>query len=256
MAIIIFSCSKPVDVPSLEINPVVLKKVKEIRNAPNDYRSYQYNDNGQLTAYFSQFTSRPDGAINQYGIQFMYENNRLVKTLTGNAYQLYKYNAEKLVAIESYNNKNELYATIFLVINDKNLLTETREQFKVPMSQEIGEIKTVFQYNAQHNLVRRDYYSRSSLSDPLLLQYAQIFLQYDNKVAVREEWSTDYFLPGIVLIKNNPAIIQRLDAQGIPERRDRYEYKYDADGYVTEKKHFVENMPNIVTPVTFTYQYW
>jgi len=254
MTMLVFSCSKPIDVPAP--SPVVLKNVKEIRNAPNDYRSYQYNTNGQLTTYFSQFTSRTDGTVSQYSVQFIYENKRLVKALMAGGYQLYKYSAGKPVAVESYNNKDELFSTVYLTINHKNLLSETRELFKVPQSQETGEIKTVFQYNAQNNLIRRDYYSRSSLTDPLLLQYSQLFLDFDNKVAVREEWNTDYFLPDIVLVKNNPAIIQTLDAQGIPGRKDRYEYKYDAEGYVTERKHFVENMPNLVTPITFTYQYW
>lgn len=173
-----------------------------------------------------------------------------------NGYQLYKYTTGNSVVVESYNNRNELFSTCFLIINNHHQLTEMREQFKVPMAQETGEIKTTYQYNTQGNLVRRDYYARSSLSDPLNIQYSQLYLQYDNKIASKEEWSTDFFLPDVVLVKNNPAIIQTLDAQGVPERRDRFEYKYDADGAVVERKHFVENMPNPVIPITFTYQYW
>lgn len=236
--------------------PQMVKKVREIRNAPNDYRSYQYNDKGQLIHYFSQFTSRTDGALSQYSVQFSYENNKLVKAEMANGYQLYKYTTGNAVVIESYNNKNELFSTCFLIINNHHQLTEMREQFKIPASQETGEIKITYQYNIQGNLVRRDYYSRSSLSDPLNIQYSQLYLQYDNKTAAKEEWSTDFFLPDIVLVKNNPAIIQTLNAQGVPERRDRFEYKYDADGAVIERKHFVENMPNPVIPITFTYQYW
>lgn len=255
-SVLVFSCSKPIDVPLPVEIPAATKKIKEIRNAPNDYRAYEFNENGQLKTYFSQFTSRTDGAISQYSIGFIYENNRLVKAQVANGYYLYKYAANKIVAIECYNYKDELFSTTFLTYNTNHQLTEKREQFKVPQSQETGETKTVFQYNANGNIIRRDYYSRSALSDPLLLQYSQLFLQYDNQPAIREEWSTDFFLPGITLVKNNPAIIQTLDAQGIPERRDRFEYKYNHEGWVTEKKHFVENTGNTVIPITFTYQYW
>lgn len=256
MAAFILSCSKPIDNPLPVETPVTVKKIKEIRNAPNDYRAYQFNENGQLKEYFSQFTSRTDGAVSQYSVQFSYENNRLVKAQVANGYYLYKYAAGKLVTIESYNYKHELFSTTFLTINHKNQLLEKLEQFKVPQSQETGEIKTNYQYNVAGNLTRADHYSRSSLSDPLLLQYSQLFLQYDNKPAVSEEWSTDFFLPGIALVKNNPGVVQTLDAQGIAERRDRFEYKYNSEGLVTEKKHFVENTSNTVIPITFTYQYW
>lgn len=156
--------------------PQMVKKVREIRNAPNDYRSYQYNDKGQLIHYFSQFTSRTDGALSQYSVQFSYENNKLVKAEMANGYQLYKYTTGNAVVIESYNNKNELFSTCFLIINNHHQLTEMREQFKIPASQETGEIKITYQYNIQGNLVRRDYYSRSSLSDPLNIQYSQLYL--------------------------------------------------------------------------------
>ena len=253
--IMMVSCSKPIDRPTPSL-PVVVKKIKEIRNSPNDFRVYTFHTDGSLQQYSSQFTSRTDGAITQYSITFQYDQKRLVKLQAANGYSLYYYKDGKPHTIQSYNQNNGLFATSFLTINAKNQITEIVEQFKVPMSNDLAETKTLFFYNTQGNIVRREYYSRQNLNDPFELYYKQLYEDYDNKVAVPEEVSTDYFLPGIVLMKNNPGKIITVDKTGASGRVDRFEYTYDNDGYVLTKKHFVDNMPNPVTPITFTYTYW
>jgi hypothetical protein len=249
------SCSKPIEPPINNI-PVKVKKIREIRNSPNDYRAYSFHPDGSLQGYTAQFTSRTDGSITQYGITFQYDNKRLVKSQAANGYSLYYYKDGKPHTIQSYNQQNSLFATSFLSINEKNQITEIVEQFKVPMSNDLAETKTLLFYNSQGNLVRREYYSRQNLNDPFEFYYKQLYEEYDHKVAVPEEVSTDYFLPGFVLMKNNPAKIITVDKIGITGRVDRFEYTYDSDGYVTTKKHYVDNMPNPITPITFTYTYW
>lgn len=251
------SCNKKDSVTPPATTPVIVsKKVKEIRNAPNDFRTYTFNTDGSLQQYSSQFTSRTDGAVSQYSLTFQYDQKRLVKMQAANGYTLYYYKDGKPHTIQSYNQQNSLFATSFLTINEKNQLIEIVEQFKVPMSIELAETKTLFFYNAQGNLIRREYFSRQSLNDPFEFNYKQLYEDYDNKIAVPEEVSTDYFLPGFVLMKNNPGRIISVDKLGVSGRIDRFEYTYDNDGYVLTKKHFVDQMPNPVTPITFTYTYW
>jgi hypothetical protein len=254
-SITIVSCSKPIEIPTPTL-PVIVKKIKEIRNSPNDYRAYNFYTDGSLQQYSAQFTSRTDGAVSQYSVTFQYDQKRLVKMQAANGYSLYYYKDGKPNIIQSYNQNNSLFATSFLTITEKNQLTEIVEQFKVPMSNDLAETKTLFFYNAQGNLIQREYYSRQNLNDPFEFYYKQLYEDYDNKVAVPEEVSTDYFLPGFVLMKNNPRRIVTVDKMGISGRVDRFEYTYDYDGYVLSKKHYVDNMPNPVTPITFTYTYW
>lgn len=249
------SCSKPIDTPIPTI-PVVVKKIREIRNAPNDFRTYTFHTDGSLQQYSAQFTSRTDGAVTQYSIAFQYDQKRLVKMQAANGYSLYFYKDGKPHTIQSYNQNNSLFATSFLTINSKNQIIEIVEQFKVPLSDDLAETKTLFFYNQQGNLVRKEYSSRQNLNDPFELYYKQFYEGYDSKVAVPEEVSTDYFLPGFVIMKNNPAKITTVDKMGVPGRIDRFEYTYDNDGYVLTKKHTVDNVPNPVTPITFSYTYW
>jgi hypothetical protein len=253
--ITVISCSKPIEIPQPNL-PVAVKKIKEIRNSPNDFRTYTFNADGSLQQYAAQFTSRTDGAISQYNLGFQYNNKRLVKLQAANGYSLYYYKDGKPHTIQSYNQHNSLFATSFLTINEKNQITEIVEQFKVPVSNHLAETKTLLFYNTQGNLIRREYYSRQDLNDPFEFYYKQLYEAYDNKIAVPEEVSTDYFLPGFVLMKNNPTKIITVDKMGLTGRVDRFEYTYDSDGYVLTKKHFVENMPNPVTPITFSYTYW
>ncbi|MBL0882204.1 MAG: hypothetical protein IBJ16_02440 [Chitinophagaceae bacterium] len=253
--ITVLSCSKPIEVPPSNF-PVVVKKIKEIRNGTNDFRAYTFHANGSLQTYTAQFTSRPDGAITQYSLSFQYDQKRLLKMQAANGYSLYYYKDGKPHIIQSYNQLNNLFATSFLTINEKNQVTEIVEQFKVPLSNELAETKTLFFYNTQDNLIRKEYYSRQRLNDPFEFHYKQLYESYDRKVAVPEEISTDYFLPGFVFMKNNPIKIITVDKQGVAGRVDRFEYTYDSDGYVLTKKHFVENMPNPVIPITFSYTYW
>lgn len=249
------SCSKPIDAPISNL-PVIVKKIKEIRNSPNDFRAYTFHSDGSLQQYASQFTSRTDGAVSQYSLTFQYDQKRLVKMQAANGYSLYYYKDGKPHTIQSYNQNNGLFATSTLTMNTKNQITEIVEQFKIPMSNDLGETKTLFFYNLQGNLVRREHYARQNLNDPFELHYKQLYEDYDNKVAVPEEVSTDYFLPGFVLMKNNPGKIINVDNMGVAGRIDRFEYTYDSDGYVLTKKHFVENMPNPIIPITFSYTYW
>ena len=83
-----------------------------------------------------------------------------------NGYSLYYYKDGKPHTIQSYNQNNGLFATSFLTINTKNQITEIVEQFKIPMSNDLGETKTLFFYNLQGNLVRREHYARQNLNDP------------------------------------------------------------------------------------------
>ncbi len=253
--ITVTSCSKPIDTPTPTV-PVVIKKIKEIRNAPNDFRAYTFHSDGSLQQYSSQFTSRTDGAVSQYSLSFQYDQKRLVKVQAANGYSLYYYKDGKPHTIQSYHQNNTLFATGFLTINQNQQITEIVEQFKVPMSNDLAETKTLFFYNSQGNLIRREYYSRQNLNDPFEFYYKQLYEDYDNKVAIPEEVSTDYFLPGYVLMKNNPGKIITVDNMGVAGRIDRFEYTYDSDGYVLTKKHFVENMPNPIIPITFSYTYW
>lgn len=253
--ITVISCSKPTDTPTPSV-PIVIKKIKEIRNAPNDFRTYTFHTDGSLQQYSSQFTTRPDGAVSQYSLSFQYDQKRLVKMQAANGYSLYYYKDGKPHTIQSYHQNNGLFATSFLTMNTKNQITEIVEQFKVPMSNDLAETKTLFFYNLQGNLVRREYYARQNLNNPFELYYQQLYEDYDNKVAVPEEVSTDYFLPGFVLMKNNPRKIITIDNMGATGRIDRFEYTYDSDGYVLTKMHFIENMPNPVIPITFSYTYW
>lgn len=254
-SITVVSCSKPIETPSANL-PVVVKKIKEIRNSPNDFRAYNFHADGSLQQYTAQFTSRTDGAVSQYSITFQYDHKRLVKVQAANGYSLYFYKDGKPHTIQSFTQQNQLFATSFLTINDKNQLTEIVEQFKVPVSNELAETKTLFFYDTKGNLSRRAYYSRQNLNDPFEFYYQQLYEEYDNKIAVPEEVGTDYFLPGIVLMKNNPGKIITVDKMGLTGKIDRFEYTYDYDGYVVVKKHTIENIPNPVTPITFTYSYW
>lgn len=251
------SCNKKDSITPPATTPVIVsKKVKEIRNAPNDFRTYTFNPDGSLQQYSSQFTSRADGAVSQYSLSFQYDQKRLVKMQAANGYSLYYYKEGKPHTIQSYNQQNNLFATSFLTINEKNQVMEIVEQFKVPMSNDLAETKTLFFYNSQGNIVRREYYSRQNLNDPFEFYYKQLYEDYDNKIANKEEVGTDYFLHDFVLMKNNPGRIITVDKLGLTGRVDRFEYTYDNDGYVLTKKHFVDNMPNPVIPITFTYTYW
>ncbi|MFY7899972.1 MAG: hypothetical protein ACOVNY_07290 [Chitinophagaceae bacterium] len=91
-------------------------------------------------------------------------------------------------------------------------------------------------------------------NDPLELEQTTMFENYDSQKAAYNFvgfHNESFLFPNIILANNNPTIISIYDMHHKKIFKQRFTYKYDADGFVKEIKVVDDNN----NTVTYTYLY-
>ena len=100
-----------------------------------------------------------------------------------------------------------------------------------------------------------DFAYRNKSADSFTMQFSKKFVQYDNKKNPEPDGILGAFLPGVILLLNNPVRIENILPDGTVEGYSRYEYTYNANELPIQRKHYTA-IGNVETPpVVFTYEY-
>ncbi|MEO5888615.1 MAG: hypothetical protein ABIQ31_00120 [Ferruginibacter sp.] len=252
MIITIFaSCSKePAPVPDPPLN----KNVTKISSAANDYQSFEYNTQNELTKYIAQWENGT-GTVNKITHTLEYAANKLVKATNDIGYVLYAYQGNLVVKTDNFLFNGKKLSTILLHYSQQNRLEYLVEQNAELQPENAEETKVTYQYYNEGNVKRMDFAYRMDVSSPFVLSYSKVFEAYDSKHHPVPDDVLGKFLPGIALYANNPVKISNLDKNGILTGYNRYEYVYNQAGYPTHKKQFIWDGNSEQLYTTFAYRY-
>ncbi len=242
------SGSAPADAPPL-------KTVKKVAGTAFDYVQYEYNAQGQVSRYISQWKDATGNLFRQNN-DFEYNtNNQLVKWSNEAGYGLYTYQNGRLSQSEHFAANGKKISALSYTFDVSNRLITVVEEIANPLADGPEQTRISYQYYSNGNLSRMDFAYRNEFTDPFTVHFSKKFVQYDNNKNPEPDGILGAFLPGVTLQFNNPIRIENILPDGTVEGYSRYEYTYNAKGLTVQRKHYiaVNNVEN--QPVVFTYEY-
>lgn len=246
------ACKKNVDQPPPDPNP--LKKVKQVASSPLDFTKYEYDLAGNVTKYISQWENG-GGGVSRLNSVYEYNGNKLVRFSNEAGYGVFTYNGTVVGKSDNFAANGKKLSTIHYQYNSNGKITSLIEQIANPVEGGAIETKVSYQYHSDGNVSRIDFADRKSTADPFVVSFSKVFIEYDNKKNPVPDNVIGFFLPGVVLQKNNPVRINNVLANGTVEGYSRYEYTYNTSGYPVKRKQFIAIGNNEQAPFSFDYSY-
>lgn len=253
------SCQQEVDFPDprpREENrtPIVEKALlKKIQNAPNDFQTFEYDEQGNLLKYTTQYTYSPNGAVRQNSHVFEYdEAKKLIKVASSYRYSKYFYKDGKLEKTETYSpSNNQLISTIFYTFNEKQQLVSALEVIVKPTP---SQSKRTFRYDEKGNLTQQAH-AFLNKNNAFELTHTVFYENYDDKKSVDNQVFFYPYLPTTKFFANNYRRMKTVYANGaIDEHTYLFDFQYNDKGFPISKTQSVANRPN-VTSIKFDYSY-
>lgn len=251
LVILIASCDKnPAPTPL----PIPAMKVTKITSGAVDFQLFEYGANGQLLKYISQWKNG-GGSLNKIIHTMEYNGDRLQKVSNDVGYTIYTYQNNLVSKAENFFINGKKLSTLLFTYNAQNKLDYLVEQIAFPVAGGAEETKVSYQYYANGNVSRMDFAYRLHSTDPFIIDFSKIFVQYDNHPNPEPDGILGNFIPGIILHINNPVKVDNLNGNGTLVGYSRYEYAYNATGYPEQRKHFIALGTVEDPPVIFQYHY-
>lgn len=252
--ICLVSCSKenhnnPGPVPEAPL------KVKKISNTNTNYEEFGYNEAGLLSSWASQWENG-NGSFNRINTVLEYENGKLVKMSNEAGTITYSYTGNKITGGESVSRNNVKISALTFGYNTQGQLEYVLEKPYHVQSGTPIETKTTYSYYPDGNLKQTDFLYRTVFSNNFVVDFSKKYVLYDTKINPIPSFVIGFYMPGVVLYKNNPLRIENYDENGSPDGYSRFEYTYNAAGYPATKKHYiaVPSKPEEF-PASYVYNY-
>lgn len=253
-ALFLFSCKKN---PPAQQQPEAqaFKIVKKISASPSDQVRYEYNAKGHLSRYISQWQDAAGTLSTQTNVFEHNASGHLVKWSNEGGYGLYTSNNGLPERSEHFGANGRKIATLTYTFNASKRLLSVLEDIASPAPGDPTQTRISYLYHSDGNLSRMEFAYRNGPADAFVVSFSKKFVQYDGKKNPEPDGVLGAFLPGIILLFNNPVRVENINADGSVEGYTRYEYTYNAEGYPVQKKQFigVNNVEH--APAVFTYEY-
>lgn len=247
------SCKKESNPAPADASPI--KIVKKVTASAGDYVQYEYNAKGHVSRYISQWKDA-EGTLFRQNNHFEYNSNdQLLKWSNEAGYGLYTYQNGRLSQSEHFAANGKKISTLSYTFDASNRLITIVEEIANPLADGPEQTRISYQYYSNGNLSRMDFAYRNEFADAFTMQFSKKFVQYDNKKNPEPDGIAGTFLPGVILLLNNPVRIENILPNGTVEGYSRYEYTYNANGLPVQRKHFTAISDVEMPPVVFTYEY-
>ncbi|GEO12178.1 hypothetical protein [Segetibacter aerophilus] len=252
LALSLFACKKDETTPT-PIDQSPTKMVKQVTASPDDFISYEYDAAGHVIKYVSKWQNGAGGTSSSNNV-FEYNGDKLSRFSNQSGFALFTYNGNTIARSDNFAANGKKISTSLYQF-EGNKLTSIIEQNANPEPDAIIETKVSYQYYSNGNVSRIDQAYRKQTSDPFTVTSSQVFVEYDDKKNPQPDGVLGFFLPGVILQKNNPIKVNNLSANGTIDGYSRYEYTYNSNGYPAKRKHFIAAGNTESTPVVFDYIY-
>ena len=250
--VLLVSCRKETGSAPGDTPP--LKMVKKVSASAFDYMQYEYNANGNVTGYITQWKDAAGNLLRQNNVFEYNTGNQLVKWTNEAGYGLYSYQNGRLSQSVHYAANGKKLSTIRYSFDAiKRLFTVVEEIENAENTPKQSRLS--YQYYNNGNIRRIDLAFRYEITDPFTLYFSKKFIQYDNKKNPEPDGIIGAFLPGVIQQHNNPLYIENIMADGTVQGYTRYEYNYNMDGFPVQRKMSVTINNTEQPPVIFTYEY-
>jgi YD repeat-containing protein len=253
VALMAASCDNEESTPAPQIPELVPLKMEQLDGT----RELIYDASGKITG-LSIVTNFVNGS-KMTSVQTLTYNaaGQLTESTTDTGWRMvYTYNDKnQIVKTDEYVNGtwSQLHEYTY---NDKGLLIQSIKSQNIP--EEGGLIpvaKDEYIYDQNGNVILQFlyYYTSFGIEAKMLTKFT--FGDYDGKINTEEYFDMHPFNPFIKLRKNNPGKMIVQNANGIISSTEIYQYKYNTEGYATEKTSFTTmhngNTGSYVTTYTF-----
>jgi hypothetical protein len=253
ITISLFACTKSENLSApAEVTPK--KSVKQLTASSSDFISYEYDAAGNVTRYISQWHNG-NGGVNRLNNVFEYSGNKLIRFSSEAGYASFTYNGARIDKSDHFAANGKKLSSFFYEYDQAGKLSAIVEQISNPDSEGVIETKIAYQYFENGNVSKIDFLYKKGTNDPFVLSFSKLFVEYDNKKNPEPDGIAGFFLPGVILQKNNPVKINNVLPNGAIEGYSRYEYTYNGEGYPESRKHFLAAGANEQSPVLFKYTY-
>lgn len=249
LALFLFASCKPEANPE---NPIedVTKQVKKIASSPTDFRSFIYDQDNHLINYSIQFINGNGASV--MSTAYSYVDGVINTSSSQSGSVFYETEGQQVKAVRSFRPLGSEISTINYSYNNKGQVIEWREKFRQPEVDQPVESKQTFEYYADGNLKRTDYYLKYALDEPFVLNGSTVYDQYDLFKNPDQSFTGLVYLPGVVFQKNNARRMRHYAANGLLYQTNTFEYTYDVDGYPATKRYSDDRS---TVSVLFTYTY-
>lgn len=212
-----------------------LKHVTKIANAENEFRSFEYNSQQQLTGFVSQFVN--GSGVARMVTTYHYENGILAAAQTQNGVMEYTITGGRVRSTRFLLHNGVLRTSLTFSYNSKGQLQEWTELTNNPQIDQPVETKLTYEYFADGNLKKTESFFRYRLDEPFVSMGGNLYDAYDQHRNPEFLFAVPFYLPGVVN-KNNPHRIRQYAPNGDIQHTITFEYTYDADRYPITKRMF------------------
>jgi hypothetical protein len=225
LIVFLFACKKsgndspgPIDTP--------VKSVRQLTAASTDFVAFEYDSSGRVTKHTSQW-DHGAGGLNKITTVYEYDGNKLKRALSELGYGLYTYKNNVMDKSEHFASNGRKLSTLNYTFENGKLIT-VLEQIANPKADDVIETKVDYQYYSNGNVSRIDFAYRKEIANPFIIGFSKLFVEYDNKINPEPDGVLGFFIPGVILQKNNPLRVNNILTGGTPEGYTRYEYSYNS----------------------------
>lgn len=251
--VFLFACKK--DQSTQQPERPSFKIVKKVFASPSDQIQYEYNAQGNVSRYISQWQDATGTVRTQTNVFEYNASRQLVKWSNESGYGLYTYKNSLPEQSEHFSSNGRKIATLSYTFDASKKLLSLMENIADPAPGGPKQTRISYQYYSNGNLSRMDFAYRNELSDPFTIHFSKKFVQYDDKKNPEPDGVSGAFLPGVTLLFNNPVRIDNLKPDGTIEGYTRYEYTYNQEGFPLQRKQFIAVNNVEHSPIVFTYAY-
>lgn len=223
--------------PSAPVQPSVPGQLRRIKWAPLDYKEFEYNAQGNLTRYYTQYNSvQGSGIVSADEVIYSYDaTGKVVSSTRKNGIRTeYTYSGDVWSEALSYDKLNRPLRKYQFTFNGKKQLTEYTD-YNVALNGTVTpRSKTNLTYDASGNLTRYRYFWYVENSRSFVLSTELQYSNFDTKNYPKNADSfSDHILQPLTFFVNNPGKKEILSSYSPVEY---YSYTYDSSGYPTRKR--------------------
>ncbi|WP_276366715.1 RHS repeat domain-containing protein [Chryseolinea sp. H1M3-3] len=237
--VILAACDNEENNPTPTPQPSVLIPVK--MEDVDGYRELVYDASGKISE-LAIVTKFVNGSEMKSVQTLIYDNSgKLTESTTDTGYRMtYSYDGVGRVSkTDEYVNGtwSQLHEYVY---NDKGFLKESITYQNIP--EEGGVIpvaKDTYTYDANGNVTFQTLYHYTPFGIEAKVTSTFTFSGYDNKINTEEYFDVHPFNPFVKFRKNNPGKMVVQNAHGTTSVVETYEYKYNEQGFATEKTSYV-----------------
>ncbi|HEY0899142.1 MAG TPA: hypothetical protein VGD90_07395 [Sphingobacteriaceae bacterium] len=226
----------PGSTPTSEIpRTSVPGRLSMIKWAPLDYKSFEYNAEGRLVTYTTQYNSVQGTDIVTKDVYTYHYNSQgqVTSVVTREGFKTeYSYAGEVWKEALSFDKLNRPLKKYLFTFNSQKQLTRYKS-FRIDLQGKESPESIVDLTYENGNLTRwnESYYNAETGNFVLSTQLA--LSNFDNKKHAHNANSFGYILQPLTFWKNNPG---KKEFIGNASPIESYSYVYDADGYPVKKR--------------------